>query len=53
MLQKEVIDRIVAVPRTKAYGVLSLRMQSEWRSTPLKTVRAGGVFTRVPRSTRP
>jgi 16S rRNA (adenine1518-N6/adenine1519-N6)-dimethyltransferase len=38
MLQKEVIDRIVAVPRTKAYGVLSLRMQSEWRSKPVKTV---------------
>lgn len=38
MLQKEVIDRIVAVPRTKAFGVLSLRMQSEWRSKPLKTI---------------
>ena len=38
MLQKEVIDRIVAVPRTKAYGVLSLRMQSEWTSKPLKTI---------------
>lgn len=38
MLQKEVIDRIVAVPRTKNYGVLSLRMQSEWINTPLKTI---------------
>ena len=38
MLQKEVIDRIVAVPRTKAYGVLSLRMQCGWRSKPVKTV---------------
>ncbi len=38
MLQKEVIDRIVAEPRTKNYGVLSLRMQSEWINTPLKTI---------------
>ena len=38
MLQKEVIDRIQAVPRTKDYGVLALRMQSEWLSTPLKTI---------------
>lgn len=26
MLQKEFVDRIIAEPRTKAYGVLSLRM---------------------------
>lgn len=38
MLQKEVIDRIRASPRTKDYGVLSLRMQSEWRSEPVKTI---------------
>ena len=38
MLQKEFIDRIVADPRTKDYGVLSLRMQSEWDSKPVKTV---------------
>ncbi len=38
MLQKEFIDRIIAVPRTKAFGVLSLRMQSEWHSEPVKTV---------------
>ncbi len=38
MLQREVIDRIVAKPRTKEYGVLSLRMQSEWVSNPLKTI---------------
>jgi len=38
MLQKEFIDRIVARPRTKEYGVLSLRMQSEWDSRPVKTV---------------
>lgn len=38
MLQKEFIDRIVAKPRTKDYGVLSLRMQCEWDSKPVKTV---------------
>jgi len=38
MLQKEFIDRIVADCRTKEYGVLSLRMQSEWDSKPVKTV---------------
>jgi 16S rRNA (adenine1518-N6/adenine1519-N6)-dimethyltransferase len=38
MLQKEFIDRIMAKPKTKAYGVLTLRMQSEWDSKPLKTV---------------
>jgi len=38
MLQKEFIDRIVAKSRTKDYGVLSLRMQSEWVSKPVKTV---------------
>ena len=38
MMQKEVIDRIRAVPRTKNYGVLSLRMQSEWDSVRLKTI---------------
>ena len=38
MLQKEVIDRILAEPRTKAFGVLTLRMQSEWDSAPIKTI---------------
>lgn len=38
MLQKEFIDRIVAEHRTKEYGVLSLRMQCEWESKPVKTV---------------
>ena len=28
MLQKEVVDRIVAVPRTKAYGILSVLLQA-------------------------
>ncbi len=38
MLQKEFIDRIVATHDIKDYGVLSLRMQSEWDSKPVKTV---------------
>lgn len=38
MLQKEVIDRLVAVPRTKDYGVLTLRVQSEWCVKPVKVV---------------
>ncbi len=38
MLQKEVIDRLAAAPRTKDYGVLTLRIQSEWRVRPLRTV---------------
>ena len=38
MLQKEFIDRIIGKPRTKEYGILSLRMQSEWDSKPVKTV---------------
>ncbi len=38
MMQKEVIDRILAEPRTKNFGVLSLRMQSEWDSARLKTI---------------
>ncbi len=38
MLQKEFIDRIVSEPKKKSYGVLSLRMQSEWVSRPVKTV---------------
>jgi 16S rRNA (adenine1518-N6/adenine1519-N6)-dimethyltransferase len=46
MLQREVIDRIVAKPRTKEYGVLSLRMQSEWVSNPLKTIGPGVFYPR-------
>lgn len=38
MLQKEVIERLAALPRTKDYGVLTLRVQSEWQVRPLKTV---------------
>lgn len=46
MLQREVIDRIVAKPRTKEYGVLSLRMQSEWVTRPLKTIGPGVFYPR-------
>jgi len=38
MLQKEVIERLAAGPRTKEYGVLTLRVQSEWRVRALRTV---------------
>jgi len=46
MLQKEFIDRIVAKPRTKDYGILSLRMQSEWDSRPIKTVPPEAFYPR-------
>ena len=46
MLQKEFIDRIIAKPRTKEYGVLSLRMQSEWVSRPVKTIPPQAFFPR-------
>jgi len=38
MLQKEMVDRILAGPRCKDYGVLTLRMQSEWQGEPVKVV---------------
>ena len=38
MLQKEVIERLAAGPRCKEYGVLTLRVQSEWVVRPLRTV---------------
>jgi len=46
MLQKEFIDRIIAKPHTKTYGVLSLRMQSEWVSKPVKTIPPEAFFPR-------
>lgn len=46
MLQKEFIDRIVAKPRTKEYGILSLRMQAEWDSQPIKTVPPEAFYPR-------
>lgn len=38
MLQKEMIDRILAAPRCKDYGVLTLRMQCEWQGEAVKVV---------------
>lgn len=38
MLQKEVIDRLGAQPGTKDYGILSLRMQVNWKIEPLRVV---------------
>jgi len=38
MLQKEMIDRILADSRCKDYGVLTLRMQCEWQGEPVKVV---------------
>ncbi|MGC6426634.1 MAG: 16S rRNA (adenine(1518)-N(6)/adenine(1519)-N(6))-dimethyltransferase RsmA [Akkermansiaceae bacterium] len=38
MLQKEMIDRILADPRCKDYGVLTLRMQCEWQGKKVKVV---------------
>jgi len=46
MLQKEVIDRLGAVPRTKDYGVLTLRVQSGWEVKPLRTVPPEAFFPR-------
>jgi len=46
MLQKEVIDRLAAVPRTKDYGVLTLRVQSGWHVQPLRTVPPEAFFPR-------
>lgn len=38
MLQKEFVDRMVAVPRTKAYGAMSVRIQSEWEVKRLRDI---------------
>ena len=38
MLQKEMIDRILAEPKCKDYGVLTLRMQCEWQGDKVKVV---------------
>lgn len=38
MLQKEVIDRLAAAAGSDDYGMLSLRVQSEWEVRPLRTV---------------
>ena len=46
MLQKEMIERILAKPRTKAYGVLSLRMQAFWEGEAVKIVPPECFFPR-------
>lgn len=38
MLQKEVGERLQAVPGTKSYGILSLRVQAEWDVQQVKLV---------------
>ncbi|YCM45130.1 16S rRNA (adenine(1518)-N(6)/adenine(1519)-N(6))-dimethyltransferase RsmA [Verrucomicrobiaceae bacterium 227] len=38
MLQKEMVDRILADSKCKDYGVLTLRMQCEWQGEPVKVV---------------
>jgi len=38
MLQKEVAARLCGVPRTKDFGVLTLRVQSRWRPRILKHI---------------
>ncbi len=46
MLQKEVAERIVAVPRTKDYGAFSLRLQAYWRPKMLKSIGPQAFFPR-------
>jgi 16S rRNA (adenine1518-N6/adenine1519-N6)-dimethyltransferase len=41
MLQKEVVDRIVAVPGSKDYGRLSVMLQLRYRATRLFIVPSG------------
>ncbi|MDF1812853.1 MAG: 16S rRNA (adenine(1518)-N(6)/adenine(1519)-N(6))-dimethyltransferase RsmA [Verrucomicrobiales bacterium] len=38
MLQKEVADRLCAIPKTKPYGMISLVMQTRWDIARIKTV---------------
>lgn len=46
MLQKEVIDRLGAQPGTKDYGILSLRMQVNWKTKPLRVVPPEAFYPR-------
>ncbi len=46
MLQREVSERICAQPRTKAFGVLSLRVQSRWAPELLKHVGPENFYPR-------
>ena len=38
MLQKEVCDRVTAVPRTGDYGQLTVRLQARWRAAQVRQV---------------
>lgn len=44
MLQKEVIERLGAGPGVKEYGILSLRMQVNWRIEPLRVIPPDAFF---------
>lgn len=46
MLQSEMVDRILAQPKTKAYGVLTLRMQAFWEMQRLRKVGPQSFFPR-------
>lgn len=46
MLQKEVIQRLAATPGTKDYGILSLRIQSDWEVEPQRTVPPEAFYPR-------
>lgn len=46
MVQKEVADRICALPRTKDYGVLGLMLQERWVPEFLKTIGPQPFFPR-------
>lgn len=46
MLQKEVAERVVAVPRTKDYGAFTLRIQAYWRARLLKSIAPDAFFPR-------
>ena len=46
MLQKEVIDRLSAGPGTKAYGILSLRIQVNWLVQPSRIIPPDAFYPR-------
>ena len=48
MLQKEVADRMQAVPRTKSYGRLSLLTQAYWRISHLRDIPPEAFWPRRP-----
>lgn len=46
MLQKEVGDRLCALPGTKSYGLISVLVQSRWDITGLRTIGPGPFYPR-------